>query len=173
MLVVLMPPTASPSPSAHAAPAGLPALLANAKAALDAASVCGAGELTPAASPTMLTAEALGSGMPAVYRLMWEDGKLWVALQTKERYLSQSIEADLVHTGDKLSELIDEELAELGVSQPIGNVEHFRSQDKLYTFRSVVPLRSVDAEAGQVAATYVRAYEAAFRNLGDMQAGED
>jgi hypothetical protein len=162
-----------PSATALPAPSGLPALLAAAKAALDAADVCGTGELIPAAMPTMLTAEARDSGMPAVYRLMWEDGKLWVALQTKERYLSQSIEADLLHTGDKLSELIDEELVELGITASIGVVEHFRSQDKLYTFRSVVPVKSFEASTGTLAATYVRAYEAAFRNLGDMQAGEE
>jgi hypothetical protein len=152
-------------------PQQLAALLASARATIDAAAVCG--EIS--VSPAMLSAEAVGSALPAMYRLMWEGGKLWVALQTPERYLSQSIEADLLHTGDSMNELIDEELVELGIDAGIGVVEHFRSQDKLYTFRSVVPVNIAgDAIAeGTKAGRYLLAYEACFRNLGDMQADEE
>jgi hypothetical protein len=157
-------------------------LLAAAKSLLDASGVCEPASLLPSPThATMLSANAKGSASPAMYRLMWDAGKLWVALQTSERYLSQSIEADLVHTGDKLNELIDEELVELGITRGIGVVEHFRSQDKLYTFRSVVPvdLSSTNAapshatSVASLASIYVRAYEAAFRNLGDMEADDE
>jgi hypothetical protein len=154
----------------------LDALFRTAASTINVAAVCGPITTTPTTAPTpTLTAEAKGSAMPAVYRLMAEGQTLWVALQTKERYLSQSIEADLMHTGDKLTELIDEELVELGITTPIQTVEHYRSQDKLYTFRSPIPLapHASPQAQGQLAGRYLLAYEACFRNLGDMQESED
>ena len=58
---------------------------------------------------TALSCDALASAEPAEFRLFADGGKVWVALLTADRWLSQSIEADLVHTGDKIDELIEEE----------------------------------------------------------------
>ena len=46
-------------------------------------------------------------------------------------------------------------------------IEHFRSDDMLFTFRSPLPAGIQAADAAKV----LLAYEACFRNLGDMNAG--
>lgn len=103
----------------------------------------------------------------------------WVRLATPDRWLSESIEADLMHYGDPIEELVEEELVELGhdpkLDEPMPQVKHFRSEDKLYTFENPIPMgRARDAaHAARIAARYLLAYEAAFRRLGDMAGEED
>ena len=125
-----------------------------------------------------LEASAKASASPAAFRLDLDRGKPWVSLVTADRWLSQSIEADLVHTGDKLDELLAEELTDLNYSGPALPFEHYRSEDKLFTFRSPVPLTPEamhpgDPRAVETAAVCLLAYEACFRPLGDMEADED
>lgn len=121
-----------------------------------------------------LSCSAKNSAAPAWYRLRPESGRLWVELVTPDRWLSQSIEQDLVHTGDKLPDLLDEELVELGLPPAALPVEHFRSEDKLYTFRSPLPFTGPGNEdAVALAAGMLLAYEACFRRLGDMEEKED
>lgn len=112
----------------------------------------------------VLTASAKGAGDEAAYVIYQDSQGLWVALQTPGRYLSQSIEADLVFTGDKLDDLIHEELVELGYEGPPPSCEHFRDEAKLYTFRCKLPRPD---EAGR----FLLAFEACFRRLGDMETG--
>lgn len=123
----------------------------------------------------MLEAAALASAEPAFFRLFMDGGRLWVSLVTANRWLSQSIEADLVHTGDKLDELLHEELVDLGYSGSPVPFEHFRSEDKLFTFRSVVPVNTAAPTQAdkETAAIFLLAYEACFRPLGDMEADEE
>lgn len=113
---------------------------------------------------------AKNSAEPADYRISFDDrGDPWVELVTEDRWLSGSIEGDLVHTGDKINELVDEELADLGWEGPESTFEHFRSESMLYTFRSKVPAK--DAES---LSQWLLAYELVFRELGDMDdTGED
>lgn len=119
-----------------------------------------------------LECRARASAAPAAYRVEEGDGGLWVSLVMSDRWLSESIEADLMHSGDKLEELLEEELAELGYEGSSVRYEHFRSDDLLFTFRSQVSAGS--AQIGSVVAQYLLAYEACFRNLGDMfEADED
>ncbi len=123
-----------------------------------------------------LRGRALGPEAHAEFRLFVDGGRAWVSLVTPDRWLSQSIEADLMFTGDKLEDLIDEELVDQGVDVSTPIVEHFRSEDKLFTFRT--PMEGVlDASTPEAAAAravgYLLAYEAAFRELGDMKPGED
>lgn len=105
----------------------------------------------------------------ATYRLMPADNGVYVALQTPDRWLSQSIEQDLVHTGDKLDELIEEEMVDLGYRGPRLGFEHFRSEDKQFTFRSRLP----SSCSADVAVLALLGYEACFRRLGDVDGGED
>jgi hypothetical protein len=124
-----------------------------------------------------LVCEATASAEPAFYSVFEDAGRVWVALQTPARYLSQSIEADLMFTGDKLPDLLHEELMEVGWAEVLANapelpVEHFRTSDaeKLYTFRSPLPAesaRSRDTLSDAIVAVLL-AYEATFRELGDM-----
>lgn len=123
---------------------------------------------------------ALASAEPAEYRVFADGGKVWAALVTEHRWLSQSIEADLVNTGDKIEELLEEELADLDWKKEWGpaklTYEHFRDERKMYTFRSPLPVdpaRLDSAEAIEKTALALLAYERAFRPLGDMEAGED
>jgi hypothetical protein len=116
-----------------------------------------------------LVCHAAASAAPASYRMFVEDGKLWVSLVMADRWLSESIETDLLHTGDKVEALLEEELVELDLPAERPKVEHFRSDDLLFTFRSPIPV-AVDGDARR-AVQYLLAYEACFRNLGDMNAG--
>lgn len=120
-----------------------------------------------------LECRAPNSAEEAWYRVEADGGRWYIALVTANRWLSESIEADLMHHGDPIEELIEEELIELGMEKGRPKVEHFRSDDMLYTFRT--PLKTTDVDAGfaQEAGTYLLAYEAAFRELGDMEVDED
>lgn len=115
----------------------------------------------------------------ACYAIVPQAGGWWVRLATPDRWLSESIEADLMHHGDPIEELVEEELVELGHDPSrdgaMPRVKHFRSEDKLYTFENPLPIDpAADATAGaRVAARFLLAYEAAFRQLGDMAGGDD
>jgi hypothetical protein len=117
----------------------------------------------------MLKCAAPESAEPADYRINPDDdGSLWVELVTEDRWLSGSIEGELVHSGDKINELVDEELADLGWEGEASSFEHFRSEDMLYTFRSKIPTHDPRGVG-----TWLLAYEAVFGELGDMAGGDD
>jgi hypothetical protein len=118
-------------------------------------------------SPETLECEAKDSAEPATYRVAREDGALWVSLVMADRWQSESIESDLMHSGDKLEELLEEELVDLGYEGDPPTYQHYRSDDLLFTFRSKVP------EDADQAALWLLAYEQCFRNLGDMSAEAD
>ncbi len=113
----------------------------------------------------------------AGFRLTLDEGRLWASWVSPNRYLSQSIEAEVKWTGDDIDDLIDEEVEALGwTGAKIGRFQHFRSPDMQYTFRSQLPLdpAATDTDsAAQAAVLFLRAYQAAFRNLGDMKPEED
>ena len=98
-----------------------------------------------------------------------------VALQTPDRWLSESIEAELMHRGDKIEELLEEELLDQGFDRPLP-VHHFRDEHKRYTFRSDLPLPEDEVLDGpemiERTKQVLLAYEAAFRELGDMKSAE-
>jgi hypothetical protein len=136
-------------------------------------------QTTPDASAS-LVCDALASADPAFYSLSVSESKtgisLWVNLKTPARYLSQSIEQDLVHTGDKIPELLQEELVELGYDGPALGFEHFRDEQKMYTFRTATPIdvnNLHDTKSVELGAMMLLAYEATFRPLGDMEAGDE
>jgi hypothetical protein len=121
-----------------------------------------------------LHCEAEGSAEPATYQVKAEDDGLFVALVMEDRWQSQSIEAELVHSGDKLDDLIEEEMVDLGYDGPKLGFEHFRSPEMLYVFRSRLPVdgRSTDDLAATATAGLL-AYHAVFGELGDMAGGND
>ena len=123
-----------------------------------------------------LICDAKDSAAPAFYSLSFFEGRIWVMLQTADRWLSQSIEQALVHTGDKLDELIEEEMIELGYRGPRLPFEHFRSPEKLFTFRTSLSITESDMttpKAAEFASHALLGYEACFRRLGDMEGGDD
>lgn len=110
----------------------------------------------------------------ACYRLEPEaDGSLFVSWCSKDRYLSQSIETDLLYTKDSLDDLVDEELVELGWE--LGKLEpfkHYRDEAMYFTFRSKLPI-GAEAIAAADAVKTLLAYELALNDRGDMAEGED
>ncbi len=101
---------------------------------------------------------------------------VWVGLFTPDRWLSESIEAELMHTGDKLEELLEDELIEQGFETKLP-VEHFRDDQLRYVFRSPVALpigeKLEGPEMVDIVGKTLLAYEAMFSQIGDMAPGED
>ena len=97
------------------------------------------------------------------------DGKpcVWVGLYIADRWLSGSVEEDVLHSGDHFEDLLEEELIDMGYDTRL-KVEHFRDDHKVFVFRSPVPADQPDAVL-----TTLLAYEACFRELGDMTPDED
>lgn len=112
----------------------------------------------------------------AEFRVEWTTGGLEVCMKTPDRWLSQSVEADLVNSGDDLEELIDEELVELGCEEGPLPIKHYRDDERLYVFTSPVPIED-DAlssdHAAETAAACLLAYERAFAQLGDFAGGDE
>lgn len=102
--------------------------------------------------------------------------QIWVGMYTPDRWLSGSIEADVLHMGDKYEDLLEEELIDQGYNARL-DIQHFRDDQKVFVFRSAVPVedgQSLDdpALAERLTQTLL-AYEACFRELGDMIPEED
>lgn len=104
----------------------------------------------------------------AAFRVDWNGGGFEVALKTPDRWLSQSVEASLMNTGDDLEDLIDEELVELGCDDGPLPVKHFRDEQKQYVFVSPVP-----GDSAQTLVACLCAYERAFAGLGDFLSHDD
>ncbi|WP_432798801.1 hypothetical protein [Poriferisphaera sp. WC338] len=105
----------------------------------------------------------------AWYEVRTDDSAITVGLYTKDRWLSESIEADLMHSGDKMEELLEEELVELAAAKTIYSIDHFRDDQMCYVFVSQADSNAPPAEI----ATLLRGFEACFRQLGDMEGEED
>ena len=113
---------------------------------------------------------------PALYILEPTDQGFAVMFSTPDRWLNESIEADLVHHGDDIAELIEEEFLEAddsieGTDRPV--VKHYRSDDLLYTFRTEFVTPTGNDDDLETACKWLLAYEAAFRELGDMCGPEE
>jgi len=120
----------------------------------------------------VLICPAKGAAAEASYRAFVDGGRVWVSLVMADRWLSESIEADLMHTGDKLEELLAEELAEQELPDSVEVIEHFRSDDLLFTFRT--PIGEAGSPPGaDVIERWLLAYESCFQNLGDMAESEE
>ena len=116
---------------------------------------------------------AKNSAEPAFYRVSVEDDGVWISLETEDRWLSGSIEGDLVNTGDKLDELIEEEVIDLGDVDAEVGFEHFRSPEMMYVFRSKLSGSVEDARVGERALIWLLGYEIVLRELGDMDDTQD
>lgn len=123
----------------------------------------------------LLIAVAKDTPEPVFYRLEVVEGLLAVSWCSPDRYISQSIETDVLWTGDDLDDLIDEELVDLGWNRGrLKPLKHFRNDEMLFVFISETPIKAADATASDAEdlTKAVLAYEIAFRELGDM-AGDD
>lgn len=117
---------------------------------------------------TALQCRARGAAAEATYSVGHGSNGLAVSLSTPDRWLSESIESDLVHYGDPIEELVEEELVDLGWTEGCGRIRHFRDDAMRYVFTCDLPL-SGDTDADtRAGACLLLAFEAAFRQLGDM-----
>lgn len=95
---------------------------------------------------------------------------------SKDRYLSQSIESDLVYTGDDLDDMLDEELVDLGWSRGrLDPFKHYRDEEETFVFVFRIPieqskLRMQDADD---LLKCLQAADLVFSELGDMAEDED
>ena len=103
----------------------------------------------------------------AWYEVAPTEGGCLLALMTKDRWLSESIEGDLEHTGDELEELFEEELVELDWDGAVPTFRHFRNEQREYVFSCVWP-----SETPAEIAVALQAMVVMFTELGDM-GGED
>ncbi len=118
-----------------------------------------------------LRCDALGSAAPAQYRVELDQGQVWISLVMADRWLSESIEATLMNSGDKLEELLEDELVEQGIDALEVSCQHFRSDDLLFTYRSCTHItldQLTQDEAVQTARQWLMGYNACFSQIGDM-----
>lgn len=120
-----------------------------------------------------VSCEAPDSAAPAFYRVEVVDQDVWISMETEDRWLSGSIEGDLVNTGDKLHDLLEEEIVDLGHLDAKVSFEHFRSPEMLYVFRSKLSTPLSDPKAAEHALLWLTGYEIVFRELGDMNESQD
>ncbi|MAD77940.1 MAG: hypothetical protein CMJ51_01040 [Planctomycetaceae bacterium] len=116
---------------------------------------------------------ALDVESEAFYFLGSNEHGLLVGFETPDRWLSESVEAELYHSSDTLDELLEESLDELEWpvdEAPVTNFRHYRSEDLQYVFEHPLPTHG-DPE--DTAAIWLLAYEATFHELGDVAGGDD
>lgn len=117
---------------------------------------------------TKLECQARGAAAEATYTVASGTQGLCVMLSTPDRWLSESIESDLVHYGDPIEELVEEELVDLGWTEGCGRIRHFRDDAMRYVFTCELPLTGDTDSDVRAGACLLLAFEAAFRQLGDM-----
>lgn len=125
---------------------------------------------------TGVIARYIDEDVDGEFWLEWTPAGLEVAMKTPDRWLSQSVEATLMNTGDELEELIDEELVELGCEEGPLPIKHFRDEQRRYVFQSPAPIEIASAttpEAVETAAACLLAFERAFAPLGDFAGGDE
>ena len=131
------------------------------------------------ASRARCGARRVNAESEAFYQLLPDPddpAKVWAGLHTPDRWLSESIEADLLHSGDKMEDLLDEELDELGYEGGSLPIEHFRDDAKVYVFRSALTVANGDTPGLDDISRVVKvmlAYEACFLQLGDMSPSDE
>ncbi|HBS29258.1 MAG TPA: hypothetical protein DEB06_07360, partial [Phycisphaerales bacterium] len=76
----------------------------------------------------------------ALFRFALDAGALTVNWVSADRYLSQSIEAELRWTRESIDDLMDEELADRGFDGSASRMTHFRDAEKCFVFRWELPI---------------------------------
>jgi hypothetical protein len=109
------------------------------------------------------------AGAPAHFELQRRGDVYWVRMVTSDRWLSESVEGQILE-GDPLDELLEEELADLGWRGTIGALKHFRDEQKVYVYEHQVPANNTHS-AAESASMFLIAYAKTFHELGDMSSG--
>jgi hypothetical protein len=148
-----------------------PQLLDSLRAAADATGLFAGSELLS----DRLRLKAKDAAAEAHYEVELGGDDLIVRLLTADRWLSESIESQLVEHGDSLEELLEDELVEIGHEPArdgaIPKVKHFRDTARNYTFECPIPIGP--GGPFESARRFLLGWEACFRGLGDMSGGEE
>ncbi|MDA0803751.1 MAG: hypothetical protein O2819_08390 [Planctomycetota bacterium] len=108
-------------------------------------------------------------GIDAWYEVMPSDRGWVVRLVIPDRWLSESIESDLVHGRDSLEALVGDELVDLGCESSIGTIRHFRDDQRQYVFEAGIPApKTANDDDTTLALQFLLAFESTFRQLGNM-----
>lgn len=120
-----------------------------------------------------LICRAKASAAPAEY-CVEPAGDGWkVSLGTQDRWLSESIESQLVESRDSMEDLLTDELKDLDWKEPAPAVRHFRDDQRRYVFECVLARRGDHGGDLAQVRTFLLAFEGAFSQLGDMSSGSD
>lgn len=113
-------------------------------------------------------------GVDAWYEVRAAGGSWVVRLLMADRWLSESIESDLMHGRESLEDLVSDELIDLGCAHTVTKVRHFRDDQKRYVFEADIPAPA-DAygDATTLALQFLLAFESSFRQLGEMGGDRD
>lgn len=124
-----------------------------------------------------LWAHPAGTDADAFYRIeLTGAGQVWASWCSPDRYVSQSIEAELMWSRDDLDDMLDEELIDLGWDAGrLKPLKHFRDDDQLFVFRAQLPLNAgaLVAGDGENLARCLMAFDRVFSELGDMKGGAE
>lgn len=115
-----------------------------------------------------LECEAKDSAAKAQYRIEAASDGWRLSLGTADRWLSESIESQLVESRDSMEDLLREELVDLDCLEAPPKIRHFRDESKRYVFECTVPFGADLADDLQRAQLFLFAFESMFRQLGDM-----
>lgn len=118
-----------------------------------------------------LECSAKSSPVPAQYRVELTDMGWNISLGTMDRWLSESIESQLVESRDSLEDLLNDELIDLDWKEGAVPVRHFRDDAKRYVFECTLGRGSDKADNLRRTSAFLFAFEAAFSQLGDMSEG--
>ncbi len=125
----------------------------------------------------LVTAHATGTPEEAQFCVEVDDAGVWFTWATENRYLSQSIEASLMFSGDDLDDMVDEEIVDTGwnLGKLVPNT-HCRDEDMRFVFRWKTPIGPKAIDAKDHAPHFANALAGvveAFVELGDMSEDED
>lgn len=119
-----------------------------------------------------LECEAKDSAAKAEYRFEVSADGWRLSLGTADRWLSESIESQLVESRDSMEDLLREELVDLDCLEAPPKIRHFRDESKRYVFECTVPFGADLVDDLRRAKCFLFAFESMFRQLGDMSGAE-
>ncbi len=115
-----------------------------------------------------LECEAKDAAAKAQYRIEATNDGWRLSLGTADRWLSESIESQLVESRDSMEDLLREELVDLDCMDAPPKIRHFRDESKRYVFECTVPFGADLADDLRRTKCFLLAFESMFRQLGDM-----
>lgn len=115
-----------------------------------------------------LECEALDAGAPAQYRVEIASDGWAISLGTMDRWLSESIEGQLVDSRDSMEALLSEELNDLEWTDAPPKIRHFRDDARRYVFECTVAFGRDESDDLRRTSCFLLAFQAMFLQLGNM-----